>query len=343
MGTMVPSTLLQGVRRHLNAPHARILQVQRQPFTGGLSGSHFESWHLTLQQAGPVSHLTLIYKRGRVVTGAFLQGAGEREAQCYAHLAPHLPLRTPTVVAVDPTTAEIWMLPLPPHKPTSHWHAAWHEDDLRAAISDLARLHATFWEQRTRFQTWPWLAQPTQAHALGLLADARAGLERLIRARAWDESLTQTRLQQMWALAQAPERILAPLRDGPQTLLHGDAGFQNIAITQDGRCLWYDWQLVGWGPPALDWVTFLHPWAYPEATPPMPLEAMTREYLAALARWGHPLSPGDFQHQLNAALLWRWLIQWAPLLGLYHQRLSPQIRRRLYHAFAQLHWPALAE
>ena len=140
-----------------------------------------------------------------------------------------------------------------------------------------------------------------------------------------------------------PPTLLSTLNDGPFTLLHGDAGFQNIALTTDGRQrIWYDWQLVAAGPPALDLVTFLHPWAYPEARPALPLADMVDLYLAALQRRGHKLSSEQFNRQLDAALLWRWIIQWAPLLGQYSDRLQPEVRERLYAAFEQLHWPALA-
>jgi hypothetical protein len=338
---VVPPALLWGVRRYLAAPQAGISSWRRQPLRGGLSGSTLEYWHLRLRQAGLVSTLTLVYKRGAVVSGAFLAGAPRREALVYAHLAPQLPLALPAAVAFDTQTGDLWFLPFPPGRYSSHWQADWGTEEVLAVLDDLARLHAAFWEAPA-LRTWSWLLQPTDRDAAMLLDDGRRGLEALVAEEAYDESLTPGRVAQWLALARAPEGLLTVLQSAGRTLLHGDAGFQNVLITSDGRRLWYDWQLAAVGPPALDLATFLHPWYYPEAEPPLAPETMVTAYLARLAGRGHALDPTVFQHQLEAALLWRWLIQWAPLLGLYRQRLRPEVRQRLYHGFERLHWPILA-
>ena len=337
-----PPALLWGVRRYLAAPRAEIAAIRRQPFPGGLSGSRLEYWHLRVRKGGVASNLTLVYKQGRVVGGAFLQGAPQREALAYTHLPGRVPLALPRVVALSVPSGEIWMLPFSRTKPTNHWHAAWNESDIHGAIADLARLHAAFWNQAETPEAWPWLLQPTQADAARQIGDGRAGLERIQSEKWFDASLTPDRVARLLALARDPSPMLTILNAGPMTLLHGDAGFQNVAITQDGFTrIWFDWQLVGWGPPALDWVTFLHPWAYPEAQPPLTFPAMSELYLAELARRGCEIAQDAFQHQLDAALIWRWIIQWGPLLGLYRERLRPQVKARLDQAFAQLHWPAL--
>ncbi len=340
----VPAALLWGVRRHLAAPRAEITAIQRQPFPGGLSGSPLEYWRLSLRKAGVASSLTLVYKRSQVVTGEFLKGAGQREALTYAALAHRIPLTLPTVVAVHAPAGEIWMLPFPPAKPASHWRAAWDEEDVRGAIADLARLHAAHWNDKALAEKAPWLWRPVGEDADRLLAEGRAGLERIQDAALFDDSLTPQRATRLLALARDPSPLLDILNAGPKTLLHGDAGFQNIAISKDGRMrIWFDWQLTGWGPPALDWATFLHPWAYPEAQPPLSFQAMTDLYLQALARRGLELPAAAFRRQLDAALLWRWLIQWAPLFGLYRERLRPDVQARLGHAFAQLHWQSTSK
>ncbi len=339
--TVVPSALLWGVRRYLAAPQAGIRACRRQPLRGGLSGSTLEYWHLHLHQAGLAHTLILVYKRGAVVSGAFLAGAPRREALVYAHLASRLPLTLPTTVAFDTQTGDLWFLPFPPGRYSSHWQADWGSAEVLAVLDDLARLHAAFWESPS-LPTWSWLMQPTEREAAALLDDGRRGLEALIADRAYDESLNAERVARLLALARAPEGLLAVLQSAGRTLLHGDAGFQNVLITQDGRRLWYDWQLAAVGPPALDLATFLHPWYYPEAEPPLAPEAMVAAYLARLAGQGRVLEPTVFQRQLEAALLWRWLIQWAPLLGLYRHRLRPEVRQRLYHVFERLHWPILA-
>jgi hypothetical protein len=337
---VVPSALLWGLRRYLAAPQAEVVACRRQPLRGGLSGSTLEYWHLQLRRAGLTNQLTLVYKRGAVVTGAFLAGAPRREALVYAHLADRLPVSLPTAVAFDTQTGDLWLLPFPSGRHSSHWQADWGEAEVLAALDDLARLHVAFWEAPT-LASWSWLAQPTARDAVALLDDGRRGLERLIAEGAYDDCLHAERVVQLLALARAPEGLLDVLQAAGRTLLHGDAGFQNVVIAHDGRRLWYDWQLAAVGPPALDLATFLHPWHYPEAQPPLSPAAMVAAYLERLAARGRVLDPMAFARQIEAALLWRWLIQWAPLLGLYRQRLRPDVRQRLYHVFAQLHWPAL--
>ncbi len=338
----VPPALLWGVRRYLAAPNAAIISVQRQPFPGGLSGSTLEYWRLSLRRAGVQAALTLVYKRGAVVTGAFLRGAPQREALAYANLPGRVPIDLPTAIAFDVAAGDLWFLPLPPGKSSSHWQANWDAEDVANALTDLARLHLAFWDVRPEMDAWTWLAQPVGRDAGSLLREGRQGIETLIAAGVEDAHLPAARLARLHALASDPGLLLATLQESPHTLLHGDAGFQNIAVSQDGRQrLWYDWQLVAAGPPALDLVTFLHPWAYPESGAPLSPEEMAAIYLQALARRGRPLDEAAFHRQLDAALLWRWLIQWAPLLGLYSQRLRPDVRDRLYHAFSRLHWPAL--
>jgi hypothetical protein len=338
----VPPALLWGVRRYLAAPQARIVAVQRQPFPGGLSGSRFEFWRLRLRQAGATASLALVYKHGSVVAGALMQGAAQREALAYAALPEWAPLTLPAIVAADAPAGDIWMLPFPPVKHATHWRADWDEADVRAVIADLARLHATFWGHHDAPRAWSWLLHPTGKDAGRLLDDGRSGLAALAAAQDYDDILTPNRVGALLALARNPTPLLDALNAGPQTLLHGDAGFQNVAITRDGReRIWYDWQLVSWGSPALDWVTFLHPWGYPEADLRIPPEEMTAFYLHILARLGVTLTEDVFSRQLDAAFLWRWLIQWGPLLGKYRVRLQPEVYARLGQAFARYHWPAL--
>ena len=343
MSVEIPAALLWGLRRYLAAPNATVTALQRQPFQGGLSGSALEYWHLRLHRAGVQATITLVYKRGAVVSGAFLRGSSQREALAFVHLPDRLPIDMPTVVAVDIPAGDLWMLPFPPAKRTSHWMADWDHRDIEQVLQDLVRLHSAFWNKYGILGNWSWLARPTTNDANALAADGLKGLDAIVTNDAYDHSLTPDRVARLRALVLNPTDLLTTLNDGPITLLHGDAGFQNIALTTDGRQrIWYDWQLVAAGPPALDLITFLHPWAYPESHPALALPKMIDLYLEALSRRGHSLSVEHFQRQIDAALLWRWISQWAPLLGQYSDRLQPEVRSHLYAAFEQLHWPALA-
>jgi len=338
----ISELLLAGCRRLLAAPGLDVRVLQCQPLPGGLSGSVLERCSLQVHDGAIDRTLILIHKRGAVVAGAFLRGASQREAWVYHSLRPHIPLTLPDIVAVDVDQGDIWMVPFAASKPGNHWSAAWDRDDVEQSLQDLARLHHHFWGQTAALAQHSWLARPIGRDAEALLADARAGLSALQAASAYDAVLTPAIVQQWLALAYQPQPLLDELRAAPATLLHGDAGFQNIAITKKRhRRIWYDWQLAAIGPAVLDVVTFLHPWAYPQARPPLSLPEMAELYQQAIRQTGISLEQTAWMRQLDAALLWRWLSQWAPLLGLYRQRLRNDVRERLYQVFTKVHWPAL--
>ena len=235
MAVEIPAALLWGLRRYLAAPNATVRTLQRQPFQGGLSGSVLEYWHLRLHRAGVQATITLVYKRGVVVSGVFMRGAPQREALAFVQLPEELPIAMPTVVAVDVPAGDLWMLPFPPSKHTSHWMANWSKGDTEQVLQDLARLHSAFWNKHEILDDWSWLARPTTSDATALAGDGLTGLDAIIAADAYDQSLTPDRVAKLRALALDPADLLHPLNDGPITLLHGDAGFQNIALTSDGR------------------------------------------------------------------------------------------------------------
>ncbi len=334
--------LLAACRRWWQQPQLRIHGLQCQALAGGLSGSLLERCCLTLSAGEKQWQWQVIHKRGAVVQGAFMRGASRREALFYRHLAPRLPLGLPTVFAADCPGHDIWMLPFAASKASDHWHAAWSAVDVRRCLHDLARLHSGYWAQTSSLNEYHWLAQPTHRDADALLTEARNSLQILLAEGNDDPLLTPTRLQQWLRVANQPQAMLAILNEAPATLLHGDAGFQNIAIRMsDGKPIWFDWQLVSTGPAVLDLVTFIHPWTYATAHPPMPAREMLHEYEQALGRFGIRQPADMWARQFDAALLWRWLSQWAPLVGQHRHRLRPKVRDRLYHVFKRLHWLAL--
>lgn len=337
-----PASLLAGLRRMVGDPQTEITDRSCRPLAGGLSGSVLEVCDVTVRSREGARQVSVVHKLGAVVQGAFLHGAPRREAAFYRQFSHRIPLSLPRVVASDPHSGHIWMLPWGESKASSHWQAAWSAEDIRSCLADLAALHAAFWQQTAALAAHAWLWQPTGRDAGALLADARLSLATITAQGQYDDLLTPE-IVQMWStLAQQPRPLLAQLNEAPSTLLHGDAGFQNVAIAaNDAIRIWYDWQLVGIGPAVLDVVTFLHPWLYPTAFPPLPPATMPDIYLTALREQGIDYPSDLFWRHLDAAALWRWLCQWAPLLGLYRQRLQPLVRERLYAVFARWQWPAL--
>jgi len=118
------------------------------------------------------------------------------------------------------------------------------------------------------------------------------------------------------ALIRQVETVVAPLREAPQTLLHGDYWPGNIARLPDGELIAYDWQLAVVGPGPLDLVVLVNSsrWWFS----PLPLEPaeMVNAYRAELSErlnvsWDEEAWARLWDH----ALMWRFIQEWLDLLG----------------------------
>lgn len=115
-------------------------------------------------------------------------------------------------------------------------------DQVANGMRSLARLHSQYWNLSRRthpklrwLKTWA----PTKGWQVGLRARVPAGIERSegvlpTEVAGYDGS----RIVDIWA------RYVATLREGPMTLLHGDAHIGNTYLLPDDEVGFLDWQVV---------------------------------------------------------------------------------------------------
>jgi hypothetical protein len=169
----------------------------------------------------------------------------------------------------------------------------WSEEQLGAAVADLARLHDAFGGGAV--SSTPSLSG--------------APLRRPFSSEGADELLDPSRrlgfplpapLARMLA---DPGALLAAAGEEPVTLLHGDPWPGNVRRPSAERRVWIDWEMAGIGPAAADLATWLNqtPWhtgAAAEALGGQEVEI----YLSARSR---PVDRARFTRALHAAtVLW---------------------------------------
>ena len=125
----------------------------------------------------------------------------------------------------------------------------WAEDELRAALGDLARLHDAFAPGDTAALAGAPLRRPFSPEGADLLLEP-------VRRLGFDLPAALARV-----LAD-PAVLVAAASDEPATLLHGDPWPGTVLRPSRGRRVWIDWEMAGMGPAAADLATWLGqtPW-----------------------------------------------------------------------------------
>lgn len=125
-------------------------------------------------------------------------------------------------------------------------------DQAELALVELARLHASGWED-SELAALRWLNRTTPesaAFTAGLVGSLFPGfLER------YDDRLTPRQVEICTALMARLPDYLAD-RSGPMTVVHGDYRLDNLLFDGD-RVTVVDWQTATWGPPMVDTSYFL--------------------------------------------------------------------------------------
>jgi hypothetical protein len=253
----------------------------------------------------------LVVKEPRGTTRTGLAGAGRREVGVYRYLASEIPVRVPKLVAASEAGDWIVLEELLPVQAAGKWTRA----DYLKAVAALTDLHDRFWGLSEDLATFPWLSRPLDADFEIHVAAAATSLERIAdhgRLASWPD-----RVHSMAHLILHAEQVVAPLRDEPATLLHGDYWSGNIAVLEDGSQVVYDWQLAGVGPIPLDLVAFVlkSEWWFG----PLPLERgqIQEEYRRQLAqRSGQRWDEDRWELLWDHALMWRFLQEWLDLLAI---------------------------
>ena len=204
-------------------------------------------------------------------------GPAEVVAREAALLDTHLPLIVPMLVDAGPG----WLV----MTAEADEDGPWTDDDLRAALSDLARLHDEV--------------------QLFSLDGADVLLRRPFSADGVDALLAPVR-----QLSVALPDVLADLLDDPtpiveaaaaepETVLHGDPWPGNVLRPAPGRRVWVDWEMASLGPAAADIASWLGQTRWHTGAP---TDGHLEAYLAARSM---PIVEARFERALDAAtVLW---------------------------------------
>jgi hypothetical protein len=162
-------------------------------------------------------------------------------------LATPLPVSKPVLVATGPG----WLVMTA--EPDDD--GPWAEDEIQAALGDLARLHDAFAAAETPtpadapMLADPHLRWPFSAQGADLLLEP-------VRRLGFDLPVPLARV------LDDPAVLLAAAGEEPATLLHGDPWPGNVLRPSIGRRVWIDWEMASVGPAAADLATWLNqtPW-----------------------------------------------------------------------------------
>lgn len=240
--------------------------------------------------------------------------------------------------------------------PNNYAPPVWSGDDIEAIINDLSRLHAHYWQQNSRLQsvglshfiskrkyTLTELQQKYEIffeegpaailseHAINsagalapLLLQAANGLSVIRSLDGWPGILGESHLTAAADLLDDPLPMLQPLRDLPDTLLHGNPFSYHWRTTflDDRRLI--DWQKTAVGPGICDLVNFMEQFdllyagsdRWPiQMRPEWPLseETMIDSYLLSMsARLGSDFNARAMRLAIPAARCLYVIINWFP-------------------------------
>jgi hypothetical protein len=257
--------------------------------------------------------LRLAVKEAVGTTRIGLAGVGRREAGVYRYLVPQMPMRAPRLVAASPAGHWLILEAIPPGKNP----ARWNRGDYKTALGALAELHDRFWGLGDDLGSFPWLSRPIDADFDVHLAAAAHAIEQVVEhGSPASIARAPARLEMLSRLTARAGEIVAPLRDQPYTLLHGDYWAGNIAAQSDGAQIVYDWQLTAVGPVVLDLVAFFKKSEWWFGALPIPASELVQLYRREFARRpGHTWSDEEWDRLWDHALLWRFVQEWLDLLA----------------------------
>lgn len=306
--------LTAGLRRFFEDPTLQVTEARlamlpfHKPSIGRVRGLRVEH----TRRKGPGTTL-LAVKEAVGTTRIGLAGVGRREAGVYRFLVPQLPLRAPRLVAASPAGHWLILEAVPLGKNP----AKWTRSDYRTAVDTLTELHDRFWNLAEDLAAFPWLSRPLEADFEVHLAAAAHAIENIVEhGSPGSIAAAPARLELLAKLTAQAEAVVAPLREEPATLLHGDYWPGNIAAQHDGSQIVYDWQLTAVAPAMLDLVSFVKKsewWFGAIPTVSLDLGALYRERLAA--RQGAIWSDAAWERLWDHAVMWRFMQEWLDLLA----------------------------
>ena len=315
---------IPGVLRK-NQKQLSVLQVQREPLPGGVSGAHLERIHIKAAsqdsaQGKEAPSLSLILKRMQPDESWLMRSSGDtrcREVQLWRHgLLADMPpaLAAPVLAAAyDAKTSEGALL----LADVSRWLGtledcsasvpAWQ---VRQYLDHLAQLHAHYWQDERLKDEQYALASVEQtlltlspSVMAGYLAAGEAHPYISVSHAGWEAfyaAAPAEALRRLQRVFDAPAALLASAASAPATLLHGDVWPPNMGALPAtrthprSRTLLIDWALATAGPATFDpfWLLF----AWKRVDTRRALLSYRRQLTRHLARRG--IAPGPEQWQL---------------------------------------------
>jgi len=306
-------TLMAGLRRYLDAPDLRLLDIQPIELPHALPGgspdplSTLRGMSVGVEVGGTARRLALVLKEAPVSEGGrVLSAVGRREYGIYQRLAPHLPLLVPGLVAGDPAQGWIIVEALTGLRPPDEWT----RQDYIEAVVNLATMHDRFWGVADDLSMFPWLGRALEADYEATILAAAEAVQALVVEERIPALSSARNFFFFGQLVSYADEIAAPLREEVGTLLHGDYWPGNIARPIDGRQVVFDWQRAGIGPAMLALVIFCGT-ADLMLRPALPAEEAIALYRAEMTRRVQP-GWGDERFALlwDHALLWHFLTHW---------------------------------
>lgn len=323
------STLTAGLRRYLAANSLRVLDVQPRTLPNHIAasekaGTTLRAMSVEVQIDGDRQTLALLLKEPPVTArGRVLTAVGQREYGIYRKIAPLLPVLVPGFIAGDENEGWIVLEAVTGLRPSAEWSA----DDYREAILNMAAMHDRFWGQGEVLVAFPWLARPLTADFDPTVSAIREAVRVLTMNSSPPLSDTQY-LNLFIRLIRLVLAVVGPLRDEPETLVHGDYWPGNIARPLDGRQMVFDWQLAGIGPAILDLVGFVQS-SQMNLQPAMPVDEMIRVYREAHVKsFGQDWEGEQFAPLWDHALIWLFMVHWLGRLATMKADDYARIRER---------------
>lgn len=305
--------LTAGLRRYFSDTGARVVEYVEAPIAAWPSVGSVRGMAVRAETKAGERQLLLVVKEPKGATRAGLAGVGRREAGVYQSLRSLLPVDTPRLVAADPEGDWLIMDAVAVGTPPREWTP----DAYRQSVVHLAQLHERFWGLADDLSNYPWLAKPLTADfEIHVFAAAQAVEKIVVEDRLSVLTDSRARLQALGSLISEAERVAAPLRALPQTLLHGDYWPGNMMAHPGRRFTLVDWQLAGIGPGVLDLVVLIKNSQWWFSPLPAPAEELVEIYRREVQeRVGLVWSEDDWELLWDHAMLWRFMQEWLDLLA----------------------------
>ena len=217
-------------------------EVTDLPFTGATTDIARIRFSYGDGGGGPASVIAKITGRDEVRQAMeAAMGLSARESRFFDTFAGSVPVRVPRCFYVgDGTTTPLLFEDLG-HLRMGDQVAGLARDDAERIVTDLAALHARYWQTPDVAQEW--LLDPAGDEYVAIVADLVASGREALADRLTGRVPAST-------LAAALERasdwrpLLTAAVTGPRTIVHYDTRLDNIFFAQDGAPVFIDWQGV---------------------------------------------------------------------------------------------------